>query len=151
MKLEKLAAIAEIVSSVAIVMTLGYLAIQTQQNAAAIRATIRQGMLSEETQLLLSQLPYPFINSTTLDERELTPDQRIQVRTWTTAFLRVRENHWLQFQAGVIDEATWRAYRLPIRIVLGTRVGQEEWEFRKDRGEFAQGFVDDVNGFLASE
>jgi hypothetical protein len=35
MKLDKIAAVAEIISSVAIVVTLGYLAIQTRQNTEA--------------------------------------------------------------------------------------------------------------------
>jgi hypothetical protein len=151
MKLEKISAIAEILSSIAIVLTLVYLAVQTQQNTSALQANVRQGMLAEETQLILSQLDYPFLNAMTIDDRELDLDQRLQARTWITAFLRVRENHWLQYQAGVIDETTWQAYRLPIRIVLSSNVGREEWALRRSRGEFTEGFVDDVDNFLASE
>ena len=151
MKLEKISAIAEIVSSVAIVLTLVYLTVQTQQNTSALQASVRQGMLAEETQLILSQLDYPYLNAMNLDNQELDPNQRLQARTWITAFLRVRENHWLQYQAGVIDATTWQAYRLPIRIVLTTNIGREEWGLRRNRGEFAQGFVDDVDQFLASE
>jgi len=149
MKLEKLAAVAEIVSSIAIVATLAYLAIQTQQNASATRASVRQGMVAEETQLLLAQLQFPFINAEFQETIDLTLEQKVQVQSWVTAFLRVRESHWLQFQAGVIDEATWQAYRLPIRIVLGTAVGSEQWELRRGRGEFDPGFVEDVDRLLA--
>lgn len=48
MKIERLAAIAEIVSSIAIVVTLGYLAVQTQQNTAAIVSNSRQQTLDAE-------------------------------------------------------------------------------------------------------
>ena len=151
MKIEKLAALAEIVSSVAIVTTLIYLAIQTQQNADATRASVRQGMLAEETQLLLVQLQYPFINPEFQNPLELTPEQAVQVQSWITAFLRVREDHWLQYQAGVIDEATWQTYRLPVRIVLSTTTGIDQWNLRQGRGEFDPGFVEDVNRLLAAE
>ena len=151
MKLEKLAAVAEIVSSIAIVATLAYLAIQTQQNASATRASVRQGMLAEETQLLLAQLQFPFLNAEFQKTIDLTLEQKVQVQSWITAFLRVRENHWLQFQAGVIDEGTWQAYRLPIQIVLSTEVGREQWALRRARGEFDPAFVEDVDRLLAQE
>lgn len=59
MKIEKLSAWSEIVSSIAILLTLVYLAIQTgqnatqmQQNAEAIKASTRQQMLSTDMAFL---------------------------------------------------------------------------------------------------
>ena len=48
----KWSAIAEVLSSVAIVATLLYLVIQTQQNAAAIQASSRQTMLMADWEVL---------------------------------------------------------------------------------------------------
>jgi len=42
MNLAQTSAIAEIVSSIAILLTLGYLALEIRQNTAAIQGTVRQ-------------------------------------------------------------------------------------------------------------
>ena len=149
MKVEKLSAIAELVSSIAIVVTLAYLAIQTQQNTLAIQATVRQSMLEEDRELLFKQIDYPFLAPTTYDQSELTPDQQSQRQSWITAFFRARESHWLQYQAGVIDETTWSSYRFPLGIVLASDLSRSQWQASVDRGEFAQGFIDDVHTFLS--
>jgi len=150
MKLEKLSAMAELVSSVAIVVTLGYLAIQTQQNTTAIQANVRQAMLADERELLFKQMDYPFVSPTNgYDGRELTREEQVQLDSWTLAFLRVRENQWLQFQNGVIDEATWDTYRFAIPYVLTTENGRSLWEARSVRGEFDDGFIRNVDELLA--
>jgi hypothetical protein len=77
MKLEKLSAIAELVSSVAILVTLGYLAVETRQNTLATQATVRQAMLAEDRELLFKTMEYPFI--LTVPIQELTPEQAYQV------------------------------------------------------------------------
>ena len=58
----KWSAVAEIVSSIAILVTLGYLAIQTSQNT---QACIRQSMLTDEREMLFKQMDYPFVSRLT--------------------------------------------------------------------------------------
>ena len=70
-------AIAELVSSIAILATLAYLAIQTQQNTQALQASVRQSMLTEDRELLYKQMDYPFMDWTTIDQKE--PEQHIEV------------------------------------------------------------------------
>lgn len=147
MKLEKLSALAELVSSVAIVLTLGYLAVQTRQNTLAIQATVRQAMLTEDRELLFKQMEYPFV-SLRYPTEELTVEQQIQLDSWTLVFFRARENHWLQYQNGVIDEATWVAYRQPLYNLLAREYYRALWREYSERGDFDLGFVEQVNGFL---
>lgn len=151
MKLEKLSAAAELISSVAIVVTLGYLAIETNQNTRATQASIRQAMLVEDRELLFKEIDYPHLHPETYGLRDLTPDQELQIQAFMTTFLRIREHHWLQFQAGVIDEETWSSYRYPIRVFLATDWAKQQWRSRADSGEFVQGFIDDVNSLLFEE
>jgi len=147
MKLEKLSALAELVSSVAIVLTLGYLAVQTRQNTLAIQATVRQAMLTEDRELLFKQMEYPFV-SLRYPTEELTVEQQIQLDSWTLVFFRARENHWLQYQNGVIDEATWVAYRQPLYNLLAREYYRALWREYSERGDFDLGFVEQVNEFL---
>ena len=59
MKLEKLAAVAEIVSSVAIVATLAYLAIQSRQTTDLLLGESRQAAMAADLSLLTSTLNNP--------------------------------------------------------------------------------------------
>jgi hypothetical protein len=150
MKLEKLSAIAELVSSAAIVVTLGYLAIQTQQNTTAIQASVRQAMLAEDRELLHLQISYPHLQEILLAKPgTLTDEDKIVVSAFLTSFVRSRENQWLQYQNGVIDQATWNSYRQPIRWVLSYEVTRPWWTARLSTGEFDEQFVANVRDFLS--
>lgn len=143
MKLERFSAAAELLSSVAIVVTLIYLAIQTHQNTSAIQGTVRQAMLAEDREALYKLIEHP-----TLELRcNLTSAQDTQLRAYMIAFLRMRENHWLQFRSGVVDEATWGAYRRPLAgLVFDSEFGRTLW--LSIRSSFDQGFAESVDEVL---
>ena len=148
-RLERLSALAELVSSVAIVATLGYLAVQTHQNTLATQASVRQAMLAEDRELLLKTIDYPVVFPGLYDPKDLTRDQQAQLAAWTLLFFRVRENHWLQYEAGVIDAATWASYRTALRVILSSDYGRSSWRDYAARGDFDRGFVDDIEAYIA--
>jgi len=150
MKLERLSAYAELVSSIAIVATLGYLAVQTRQNTEAVQASVRQGMVVEDRAVLSMQIEYPMMVSARGGGAELTDDDLIRFVSYLTTVLRVRENMWLQFQNGVIDERTWATYLQAIPAVFSTDFVRAWWHNRSTRGEFDAGFVAVVNEVLAA-
>lgn len=147
----KWSSIAEIFSAAAILVTLAYLAVQTrylavqtEQNTAAIQATVRQAMLSEDRESLYKIIEYPFLGG----RCDLTDEQEIQTRAYLIAFLRMRENHWLQFQRGVLDEATWQAYRAPLStVVLNSELGRDIWV--SSRYTFDREFVASVDQLMS--
>jgi len=152
----KWSALAEIAGAIAILVTLfylgtqtRYLAVQTQQNTNAIQASIRQAMLAQEAELLFKQMDYPFV-SPAYPNRDLTADEQVQYESWLLVFLRDRENQWLQFHNGVIDEATWVTYRYPMIVVLSPERARSFWRTRAYRGEFDRGFVSEIDRFLGS-
>lgn len=123
MKLEKLSAWSEIVSSVAILITLVYLAIQTnqnseqmRQNAEAIKASTRQQMLGTDMAFLRDLINNPEI--TTLQYKsDLTDAEKTLLASQYTMFLRMRENNWIQFQNGALDERSWQSMKSTINVV----------------------------------
>jgi hypothetical protein len=123
MKLEKLSAWSEIISSVAILITLIYLAIQTgqnaeqtRQNAEAIKASTRQQMLGTDMAFLRDIFNDPEI--TTLQYKpDLTDPEKAKVAAQYTMFLRQRENNWIQFQNGALDELTWNSMKSTINVI----------------------------------
>lgn len=146
MKLERLAAIAEIASSIAVVATLGYLAVQTRQNSLAIQATVRQAMLAEDRALLFKQMDYPFVRPGAYDSETLSEEQQGQLASWLTAFSRGRENQWIQYRNGVLDEATWSSYAIAIPIVYEPVFAREYWH--ANSYQYQPGFVEYVNDLL---
>ncbi len=149
MNLTKASALAEIISSVAILITLAYLVLETHQNTVAIQGTIRQAMLAEDRELLLKRIDYPFLSIETRDVAGLNDNEKIQVSNWLIAFTRTRENHWLQYQNGVIDEATWSSYLAPYVNVMSMEPSRAWWRVRVARRAYDQGFIDYIDGILA--
>jgi len=122
MKLDRLAAISEIVSSFAIVATLAYLVIQTkemssqtqlmvaqtEQTNLALNANTQATIMFADLNYLLTNLEYPqLIPGRNL---ELSEDDEARLIILISAASRSREFLWTQKQAGFVDDATWNSY-----------------------------------------
>ena len=117
MNWEMLSAIAEILGSAAVLVTLIYLTIQTRQNTASIQANTRQAILDADQQFLIKLIESPEIYLSRFKEG-LTDEDKIQIGAYLIMFVRMRENNWLQYRNGVLDEVTWASYRSSIVQVL---------------------------------
>jgi hypothetical protein len=153
MKWEKASAIAEIVSSVAVLVTLVYVGIQTRElaeqtqvNSAAIIGSSRQAALNAELQMFRFTADYP----ASMSGRAASDDDET-VRRYMAAFslLRVRENQWLEYRDKQLDPATWKSY---VTIFVGL-LATDPFVLRIWR-QYApildQGFVSDIEPLLAS-
>jgi hypothetical protein len=115
MKLEKLSAVAELVSSVAIVATLVYLSIQTQQTNSALIANSRAATMSADVTFLSASFGGADINTVLFVPKEELSDADInRLVQWLAAMARIREFAWFQYQSGVIDEVTLLSYLRPL-------------------------------------
>jgi hypothetical protein len=151
-KLSDWANVAQVVSSIAVVVTLGFLVAQIAQNTAAVRASTRQAMLAEARELLAAVIEHPEIDRLNTQKPEsLSDDDRVRIAAWLTTFVRAVENEWLQHQDGVIDERTWLTYAAPLARNLSSEVSRSWWDARSARGEFDPGFTAYVNERLANE
>jgi hypothetical protein len=147
MKVEKLAAIAEIISSVAIVITLAYLAVQTQQTNSALVASSRQATMTADVAMVSAIIgnPEAFTNSST-PFSELTLVEQEQVGNVMAGLLRVREFAWFQYQSGILDESTLQSYLAPVARWIKRGDVMVVWELFSQ--ELDQEFVDYVNNLL---
>jgi hypothetical protein len=149
MKLEKLSAWSEIISSVAILITLVYLAIQTgqnaeqtRQNAEAVKASTRQQMLATDMAFLRDIFNDPEI--TTLQYKaDLTDSEKTKLAAHYTMFLRQRENNWIQFQNGALDELTWNSMKSTISVNAHQPNFRIYWRNRTKSGN-AMGFAPEL-------
>ena len=147
MKLEKTAAIAEIVSSIAIVLTLIYLAIQAHQTNNALLASSRQGTMAADVTIVAALINSPESwENLTAPFSELSVAEQGQVSNVLAGLLRVREYAWFQYKNGILDQATLQSYLAPIArwLELGdTRIVWEQFSQELDKE-----FVDYVNKLI---
>ena len=145
----KWSAIAEILSAVAILVTLAYLAIQTRQNTTAIQASVRQAMLTDDWELIRAQIEFPILFLSRAGEVEMTDEELVRLNSYLVGFVRTQENRWLQYQNGVIDERTWSTYAAAIPSIFSSDFVRSWFRNRAARGEFDDDFVSMVSKVLA--
>ena len=149
----KWSAIAEITAAVAVVVTLLYLAQQTryvgeqtEQNTAAVRASVRQAMFANDQALSLDQ------TGITRESCGVDPAAVVQqgvgfgpCGTYLLVLFRSRENNWFQYRDGVIDETTYSSYENALRsvFVFNAFNGSTWWPYIS--GQLSPAFVAYVN------
>ena len=142
----KCSAVAEIFGAVAIVATLGYLAIQTNQNTAAILSGSRQAALEAELDFLYKSIDYPEMYSGQVPDFDDGLDYDTKVRRLVIAgvLIRTRESLWLQLQSGTIDPPVFEAY---MESFLQVMEGDPYLRFQWSRigNAIEPGFVEAVN------
>ena len=147
MNTSKLADIAEITSSIAILVTLVFLVMQMQQNTDALRANGLQAAVAQELQQLyvVANNPELIMNRTAID---LTDEEKLQTGIYLLAFFRQREHDWLQFQKGYLDAETWKTYSRPIPVALSSQRARGWW---RDASPiiFNPNFVAEINEMIA--
>ncbi len=146
--LNKASAIAEILSSVAILVTLVYLAIEIRQNAQATWADTRQAILAADQEFLHILLQDPTLILARHQE-ELNDDERVRLSIQLATMVRMREMNWIQHQDGTIDDTTWRAYQGSLVAVLSAPQSRTWWENYGVERIFDPQFVALVDDLLA--
>ena len=146
MTLEQYAYLAEILGTIIVVVTLIYLAIQTKQNTDAVQSSVRQAILQEDRESLRMVIENPALNR----RSNLSGEEDAQVQAYMVHFIRARENHWVQYQHGVLDEATWISYRgAMIPVIFSSPYGRTLWASRIITGSINPEFIDAIDRWVA--
>jgi hypothetical protein len=145
----KWAAIAEVASSIAIVVTLVYLVIQTQQNSDSINANSRQVSIASDLQVIATSIASPGLELLKFKE-DLTDQEASLLEAWLVMLVRSREHQWLQYQDGLLDEETWRSYLSGLAGNLSTPSTRRWWNAAVEMELFDPGFAAAVDEYLAS-
>jgi len=134
MTIMELGAIGEFVGAIAVVVTLIYLAFQMRQNTNALKLNTA-GSVTEELQenfsLLASNQELAEIFVTAAQESTLQGAERVRFNTFTHNFVRVYENAFLQWRAGVIDPAHWEGMARMMIDFTSMAAFQTYWQERK--------------------
>ena len=126
MNTSNLADISDIIGSMGIVITLIFLVLQMRENTRAIKASTRQAARDADAQNLITGIEHPII-ALSVSKLEMTDEDAVQRTLWLILFCRSRENDWLQYQHGVMDEATWKRYTGAITTTFRSEQSRNWW------------------------
>ncbi len=145
----KASSIAEILSSVAILITLVYLVVEIQQNSKATQADTRQAILDSDQQYLELLVDSPELNLLQY-KADLSDEERIRLSYLLTTFVRMRESNWLQYKNGTLDDETWQTYRLSLIAQLSAPQTRLWWQNFGVERVFDSQFISLVDELLAN-
>ena len=134
MGIQELGSIGEFIASIGVLITLIFLAFQMRQNTNALKLNTA-GSVTEELQqvfsLLASTPELAEIFVTAAREPTLQGAERVRFNTFIHNLVRVYENAFLQWRAGVIDPAHWEGMARMMIDVTSMAAFQTYWQDRK--------------------
>ena len=128
-KLSDWASIAEITSSIAVVVTLIVLVIEVRGNTAAIRAQTAQATFGASTESFYYPEGNAALARAEVDGMEaLTPEERAHADALISAIFNAFNNNYYQYLQGNLDEEIHLAYRNRLRVLLSSPIYRARWE-----------------------
>jgi hypothetical protein len=151
LKLQEWSAIAEILSSVAVLATLVFFVVEIGQTNDAVRANTYQGMAAMTVEFNAQFFENPevseFIARTASVEYELTASESIRLRSMISATYRMMNNTWFQYEVGTITEEQMESLLYPAVLNFRRRGRMRlEWEEGEDRLMLDSGLVEYLDG-----
>jgi hypothetical protein len=152
MNWEALGAIGEIVGAVAVVVTLGYLAVQIRQNTRSVRASTNHALTEQRNQINFRLASDPSLAELALrgaqNRDDLEISQRYRHRLLMRAVFGSFEDNYVQYREGVCDTESWELAKVvhhPVIVSPGVRAW---WEH--DRMIFRADFRSEIDAMLAA-
>ena len=145
MKLEKWALVAEILSAVAVVMSLIFVGFQIRQgaeetalNTRAVQTNAYQGLITQisSSNTLLIENPelIELLQRAQRGEELSTSIERRQVASYLLTSFRHGEMAYVQYENNLLDKPSLDSMLSPMRINLNYELGQEVWVGAAGRG-----------------
>jgi len=137
-RLQEWSAIAEILSSVAVLATLVFFVVEIQRTNDAVRANTYQGMAAMTVDFNAQFFENPevseFVARTASEEYELTAAEAVRLRSMISASYRIMNNIWFQYEVGTITEEQMESLLYPAVLNYRRRGRMRlEWENGEDR------------------
>ncbi|MCA9759373.1 MAG: hypothetical protein KDA27_26505, partial [Candidatus Eisenbacteria bacterium] len=114
MNLDKIALLAEIIGSVAVVASLAYLAVQVRQNTRAARSATYQSVVSKSLEILAPMYSEDGIAELWLratdSDADLSPVEQTRFHFLMLAMFRHFDNLHYQHMHGAIESEQWQGY-----------------------------------------
>ena len=137
----ELRGVIEILGVVGLIASLVFVALEIRQNTNAVRGATIQGFAEQSLEVAMQLTQSPDLRAAflSMNDDELTDDQRLILGAYFTGTMRILENRLIQAELGTIDHADLErfgarstAYRQPFfRVFWESRKEQYSTEFQE--------------------
>ena len=137
-RLQEWSAIAEILSSIAVLATLVFFVMEIKQTNGAVKANTYQNMAAMTVDFNAQFFENPevseFIERTAAEDYELSPSEAIRLRAMISAQYRMMDNAYFQYKVGTITEQQMASLLYPAVLNFRRRGRMRlEWEEGEDK------------------
>jgi len=119
MNLQVLVALAEIISALAVVLTLVVLIISIRQNTKSQKALVVDSLAAAITSINVPAMESPALGSAlskaTVNWSSASREERIIAHYFLFSLFKLLENAWYQQKAGILDQAHWLGWESLLR------------------------------------
>lgn len=161
MTIQDRGAIGEMVGGLAVIVTLGYLALQLRQSSMLTRAMIRQNVAESVRSMAHVRLESDTFSSIVyraLRGGDLTDEEEARYLRFMTGAFRVYENAHRQHESGLYTDRDWRSTANGMMQLLGSPISAQNrermarfWRQQVAQNLYHPGFVEEVNRLRARE
>jgi len=136
MNWDAIGAIAELVGSVAVVITIAYLAVQIKQSAKSARSAATNESRAAVTDVLTgisvdTEASRVYARGITNPD-SLDPEERVRFDLIVYQTLRSAETLYWERREGLLSDEIWEGQWRTQRYLLTTRGGRQSWERQKN-------------------
>jgi len=131
MQLQTIVALAEIISALAVTLTLIAVVISLRQNTKSQKALAVESLAAAITSVNVSGMQSPVLGAAlakaTADWNSASREERIIVHFFLFSFFKLLENAWYQQKAGILDQAQWVGWETMLRRYYHADGVQRTW------------------------
>jgi hypothetical protein len=131
MSLQTLVAVAEIVSALAVALTLIALIVSIRQSTKSQKALVVDSLAAAITSINVPAMESPALGAAlakaTADWNSASREERIIVHFFLFSFFKLLENAWYQQKAGILDQAQWVGWETMLRKYYHAQGVQRAW------------------------
>lgn len=147
MNWEAIGAVGEAIGALAVVLTLGYLAVQVRDTRKLLRASAHQARTDRNIQIMLGRLQFPPPSLEKIaSDQELSSEDLANLRAHNAIAMRHFEDLFYQRSLGLVDDETWDANQFGleylanhyVRPTAGEGKNSEWLNLRMYRSDFAE-------------
>jgi hypothetical protein len=150
MNWEATGAVAAIASSVAVIVSLIYLAVQIRQNTRATRASTYQSVVMHGGSMLRTIMENPelaeLMVKATWSEDDLTPGELMRFSSFASSVFRYFDSLYYHARRGTLEQGQWVGFDAFLREVLESKRLVQWWEEHKH--VFDADFISHVDGIV---
>jgi hypothetical protein len=129
--LQALVAVAEILSALAVTLTLIALIISIRQNTRSQKALAVDSLAAAITSINVPAMESPVLGSAiakaTTDWGSATREERIMSHYFLFSFFKLSENAWYQEKAGILDKPLWLGWETLLRKYYHSEGVRRTW------------------------